>query len=112
MQYGDHVDGAAGPSGLNAHSWRCLCTSFHNASSDLCRSLALVARKTATMFVNPEALQPLLNNRLIALDKNPGVCPIGIGEVSSRLIAKSILRVVKSDVFELFAVVFRSAKWM
>jgi len=86
-----HVDGAAGPSGLDAHSWRRLCTSFHNASTDLCRSLALVARKIATSFVDPEALQPLLNNRLIALDKNPGVRPIGIGEVSRRLIAKSIL---------------------
>ena len=95
-----HVDGAAGPSGLDAHSWRHLCTSFHNASSDLCCSLALVARKTATTFVDPEALQPLLNNRLIALDKNPGVRSIGIGEVSRRLIAKSILRVVKFDDLE------------
>jgi len=24
-----YVDGAAGPSGLDAHSWRRLCTSFH-----------------------------------------------------------------------------------
>ena len=76
-----HVDGAAGPSGLDAHSWRRLYTSFHNTSSDLCRSLALVARKTATTFVDPEVLTPLLNNRLIALDKNPEVCPIGVGEV-------------------------------
>ena len=31
-----------------------------------------------TSFVDLSALQPLLNSRLIALDKNPGVRPIGI----------------------------------
>ena len=46
-----HVDGAAGPSGLDAHSWRRFCTSFRNASTDLCRSLALVARKIATLLL-------------------------------------------------------------
>jgi len=95
-----HVDGAASPSGLDAHSWRRLCTSFHNASTDLCHSLALVTRKIATSFVDPEALQCLLNNRFIAFDKIPGVRPIGIGEVSHHLIAKSILQVVKSDILE------------
>jgi len=74
--------------------------------------LWLLGKQLATTFVDPEALTPLLNNRLIALDKNPGVCPIGIGEVSRRLIAKSILRVAKSDVFELIAAVCRSAKWI
>ena len=27
--------GAAGPSGLDAYGWRCLCTSFQRASDDL-----------------------------------------------------------------------------
>ena len=43
-------------------------------------------------------MQPLLNCCLIALDKNPGVRPIGIGETSSRIIAKAVLKVVKQDV--------------
>jgi len=38
-------------------------------------------QKIATTFVDPKALQPFLNSRSIALDKNPEVCPIGIGEV-------------------------------
>ena len=29
--------------------------------------------------------------RLIALDKNPGVCPIGVGEVVRRIIFKAVL---------------------
>jgi len=92
-----YIDGVAGPSGLDAHSWWSLCVSFH---TDLCRSLTLVARKIATTFVDPEALLPLLNNRLIALDKNLKVRTTGIGEFSRRLIVKSIPKVVKSDVLE------------
>ena len=87
------LDGAAGPSGVDAFGWRRLCTSFRAASTDLCRSLALVARRISTSFVDPMALQPLLNSRLIALDKNLGVRPIG-KESSRRLIAKAILTVL------------------
>ena len=42
----------------------------------------------------------LLACRLIALDENPGVRPIGIGDVSRRMIAKAILNVVRQDVQE------------
>ena len=72
----------------------------NNASVDLCCSLALVARRIATSFVDPDALWPLLNGRLIALDKYPGVCPIGIGEVLCRLISKAFLQVVKPDILD------------
>ena len=57
----------------------------------------MIARHISTCFVDPIALQPLLNSRLIALDKNPGVRPIGIGETSRRLIAKAILAVLRRD---------------
>ena len=36
--------------------------------------------------------------RLIALNKNPGVRPIGIGETPRHLIAKAILSITKGDV--------------
>ena len=92
------VEGSAGPSGVDALGWRRLCTSFRTASSDLCHSLASVARHISTSFIDPDTLQPLLNCRLIALDKNPGVRPIGIGETSRRIIAKAVLQVVKQDI--------------
>ena len=41
---------------------------------------------------------PLLLCRLIALDKNPGVRPIGIGEAVRRLIAKAILSIIRDDI--------------
>ena len=62
--------------------------------------MASVARRISTSFTDPDALQPLLNCCLIALDKNPGVRPIGIGEISRRIIAKAVLQVVKQDVLD------------
>ncbi len=36
--------------------------------------------------------------RLMALNKNPGVRPIGIGEMVRRIIAKAVLSVCRGDV--------------
>ena len=83
--------GAAGPSGLDAHCWRHLCTSFHSISHDLCHSIALFARRHSTSFVDPKGLTSYLACRLIALDKCPGVRPIGICETVRRIVAKAIL---------------------
>ena len=55
------IEGSTGPSGVDALGWRRLCTSFRTASSDLCHSLALVARRISTSFMDPDALQPHLN---------------------------------------------------
>ena len=82
--------GAAGPSGLDATSWRRLCSSFKSASSNLCHSLALVARRLCTAFVDPDNLSAFVACRLIALNKNPGVRPIGVGETCRRIISKAI----------------------
>ncbi len=93
-----HTNGSAGPSGIDANGWRRLCTSFQTASTDLCSSIASVARKLCTTYVDPEVLAPLTASRLIALDKCPGVRPIGVGETVRRIIGKAILAVIKVDV--------------
>ena len=67
------TSGAAGPSGIDAHSWRRLCSSFRSASDELCSALALLACRMCTTFVDPTVISPLMACRLIALDKNPGV---------------------------------------
>ena len=54
------VSGAAGPSGLDAHEWRRLCTSHKAASRDLCVSLATVARR----ICSPMSIQHLSNHYL------------------------------------------------
>ena len=61
--------GAAGPSGLDVKNWRRLCIAFKAASKDLCHSLAMMARRLSTTYVDPAGLSPFLACRLIALDK-------------------------------------------
>ena len=92
--------GAAGPSGLDGYAWRRLCTSFKTASVAICHSLALTARRLCSALVDSSSLSLLLACRLIALDKNPGVRPIGIGETSRRIITKAVLHVTRSDILD------------
>ena len=92
------TSGAAGPSGLDAAAWRRICTSSQRASSDLCNALSAVARKLCTTFVDPGGLSAFVSCRLTALDKCPGVRPIGVGETVRRVIAKAVLSVLKGDI--------------
>ena len=92
------VTGAAGPSGLDAHEWRRLCTSHKGASRDLCASLATVARRICSSYVDPTSIKPLLACHLIALNKHPGVRPIGTGDTARRIIAKAVLSIAAPDI--------------
>ena len=94
------TEGGAGPSGVDACLWRRMCCSFQSASCNLREALAGTARRICSSFVDPEPLKPLTACRLIALDKCPGVRPIGIGEVSRRIISKAILTVINADIQE------------
>ena len=75
-----------------------MCSSFKSASAELCCSIAILARRLCTSFVDPEIVLPLVSCRLIALDKNPGVRPIGVGEVVRRIIAKAVLSIIGPDI--------------
>ena len=68
-----------------------------SASHDLCHAMAAVAKRLCTTLVTPEGLAPLLACHLIALDKCPGVRPIGICETPRRIIAKAVLYATKGD---------------
>ncbi len=45
-------------------------------------SIANVAKTLCTTYVDPESIAPFVACRLIALNKNPGVRPIGIGDTA------------------------------
>ena len=72
------VEGAAGPSWADAADWRRFCSCFKRSSDELCSSLAAVARKPCTQFVDPVGLGALVAGRLVPLDKIPGVRPLSI----------------------------------
>ena len=95
------TEGAAGPSGLDAAAWRRLCTSFKSCSTELCDALAAVNKRICTAtFVDPSSLTSFVASRLIALDKCPGVRPIGIGEVARRIMGKAIATVIGNEIQE------------
>ena len=51
-------------------------------------------------YVDPDSLSAFVACRLIALNKDPGVRPIGIGETCRRIISKAILSILGQDVIE------------
>ena len=93
-----NTNGASGPSGLDAYAWKRLCTSYKSESNTLCQSLALSIKRMCTKYIDPRVLSPLLSCRLIALNKNPGVRPIGIGETFRPILAKAALRIMRDDI--------------
>ena len=94
------TEGSAGPSGVDSHGWRRMCTSFKKASLELYSSVAMVARRICSTLVDPVGLSPLIACRLIALDKCPGVRPIGIGKTVRRIIGKAISHIIRDDLQE------------
>ena len=94
------TQGGAGPSGADASFWKRICTSFQTVSDELCASMALVAKKISTSYVDLEGLSAFTACRLMALDKQPGVRPIGIGEVVRRIVSRAILGVIGEEIME------------
>ena len=55
----------------SAVAWRRMCSSYKEASLNLCEALARVARRICTTMVPPDGLGALLACRLVPLNKNP-----------------------------------------
>ena len=95
--------GASGPSGFDAESWRRILVSknFGNAGHLLRETVAAFARKMCVSSLDPDGLRSLeafVACRLIPLDKNPGVRPIGVGEVLRRIVGKAVVFVIKPEI--------------
>ena len=79
-------------------AWRRLSKSFKSCSVGLCDALAGVARRICTTLVDPSSLTSFIGSCLIALDKCPGVRPVGISDVARRIIGKAIVRVIGNEI--------------
>ena len=71
---------------------------YVTAGIDLSKSIARFARILCTEELeDPHSIAALMSCRLIPLDKNPGLRPIGIGEVLRRIIGKAVTSVLKTE---------------
>ena len=93
------VNGAAGPSGADSDMWqRLLCSKQHKKKpAELCQAVADLAKKLNRQKVPASYLQAFVAGRLIPLDKNPGIRPIGIGEVLRRIISSETVTFLKPE---------------
>ena len=98
--------GGCGPSGFDAENWRGILVSksFGSSSLDLRKSFANFTRTLCTRNLNTsindagDTLESFIANRLIPLNKNFEIRPIGVGEVIRRIAGKVIMDIVKKDV--------------
>ena len=92
--------GAAEPSGLDVDGWKWILTSnqFGNSSNDLCKTFAEVIKKFCTTEDLSSSLEALLACRLIPLDKNSGLRPIGIAEVLRQIASKVVVSHIREDI--------------
>ena len=94
--------GSCGPSHVDSDQFRrMLCSGHFKAEGkELREQIAIFARKIATEHLNPDPLEPYTSCRLIPLNKNPGVRPIGVGEVLRRIVGKTIAWSLRDEVQE------------
>ena len=92
--------GGSGPSGMDGDGWRHILTSnsFKECSKELCVTFANVIKKLCSNVEDSKSLEAFLACRLIPLDKNPGIRPIGVGEVLRRIAGKVVVHTVREDV--------------
>ena len=102
-----YTKGAAGPSGLDALGWRHILVSknYGYTGKELRESIVSMARNLATRTLEIQedgstSIEAYLSCRLIPLDKLPGVLPIGIGEVIRRIIGKTVVATLKSQIVQ------------
>ena len=83
---------------MAADEWRRMCTSFKATLDAFCDALASCARRIASEYIDPASLQAYVACQLIPLNKQPGLRPIGIGEVVRRIIGKAILSITSKAI--------------
>ena len=94
--------GSDGPSHVDTDRFRhtLLSKIFTTECKNLREQNALLSQNLVSKFVDPFSIEALTTCRLILLNKNPGVRPIGIGEVLRRVMGKAISWILREDIKE------------
>ena len=88
------LGGSAGPGGADAEAMKAWCLGFGMISELLRSEIAMMTTWIANRNPPWAAYRALMACRLVALDKQPGTRPLGIGESIRRLMAKCVLKCV------------------
>ena len=91
------LQGGAGPGGCDSKHWKDVLLRFGSASGHLRETIAGFCRSLCNSIIPWDNIRALLASRLIALDKCPGVRPIGVGETLRRIVGKAICSVTRFD---------------
>ena len=94
------LSGGAGISGFDSYQLQRILLRYGNQSEKLRDSFARATEKQANSILKWEEIRALKAKRLIALNKLPGVRPIGIGESPDRCFEKIMSIVTGEDVME------------
>ena len=94
--------GSAGPSGMDSELYRrILCSkNFKTEGKILREEIAVFTRNLLKKSYHPSLLEAFTSCRLILLDKNPAIRPIGVGEVLRRIVEKAVSGFLKEEIKE------------
>ena len=109
-----HIQGGADPGVCQSAHWRDALLQHGSSNGRLREVVAALCRLLCNSIVPWSAIRALLASRLIALDKCPGVCPVGVGKTLQRIVGKTICLVTCSDASLIKwngPVVCRPAEW-
>ena len=96
------TEGACDPSHMDADQFWLILLSpkYKKEKKDLRDQIAILARKLTSKIVDLNWFETHVTFRMIPLNKNPGVRPIGVGEVIIRVVGKVKGWVFQGDVHE------------
>ena len=90
---------------MDADGWRriLISSSFRSSSSELRKALAEFIKKLCKKNIEVNSnkttsMEMFLACRMIPLNKNPGLRPIGVGEVLRRIACKVVMQISKDNV--------------